>query len=202
MLGAWPGSRPGGRGRRGRGVIEMWQSSLAVLSLLPTALQLVRRGAARDRWFWLSLLVGLGGPLVWAVAHAAGRWQMGFSQSLWASAAATMLVFGIAAVTSRAAWRLAGLLGTYLIGVTLLALLWQAHGPLPAATAAVHAGWMKAHILVALTTYGLVTLAAVAAFAAVLQSAALKGRRRTDFAGQLPSLADCDLLQVRFLQWG
>jgi ABC-type uncharacterized transport system permease subunit len=183
-------------------VIEMWQSSLAVLSLLPTALQLVRRGAARDHWFWLSLALGLGGPLAWAVAHTAGSWQMGFSQSLWASAAATMLMFGVVAVTVREAWRLAGLLGVYLIIVTLLALLWQTHGPAAPATASVRAAWMKTHILVALTTYALVTLAAVAAFAAVLQSAALKGRRRTDFAGQLPSLADCDLLQLRFLQWG
>jgi ABC-type uncharacterized transport system permease subunit len=180
----------------------MWQSSLAVLSLLPTALQLVRRGAARDRWFWLSLAVGLAGLTGWAAVHAGGQWQMGFSQSLWATAAVTMLLFGASALVLAEAWRLAGLVGAYMIGVTLLALLWQAHGPADPPPAIIGSLWVKVHIATALATYGLVTLAAVAAFAAFLQAAALKRRRRTDFAGQLPSLAGCDHLQLRFLQWG
>ena len=180
----------------------MWQNSLAVLSLLPTALQIVRRAAGRDRWFWLSLAIGLAGPSAWALAHSAGTWQLGFSETLWATAAVTMLTFGVAAATLAQAWRLAGLLGIYMIVVTLLALLWQTRGPEAAGDAVVHAGWIKAHVVAALITYALVTLAAVAAFAAVLQGTALKRRWRSGFAGPLPSLADCDLIQLRLLQWG
>ena len=192
---------PAAEARKGTRV-EMWQNSLAVLSLLPTALQVVRRRAARDHWFWLSLALGLAGPSLWALAHFAGTWQLGFSQTLWATAAVTMLTFGVVAATLPQAWRLAGLLGIYMIVVVLLALLWQTRGATTAGGAVVHAGWIKAHVLAALVTYALVTLAAVAAFAAVLQGTALKRRWRSGFTSALPSLADCDLLQLRLLQWG
>ncbi len=180
----------------------MWQSSLAVLSLVPTALQIVRRTAARDHWFWLSLVIGLAGPGAWALAHSSGTWQLGFSQTLWATAAVTMLTFGVVAATLTQAWRLAGLLGIYMIVVTLLALLWQTHAPSTVYDAVVPGGWIKAHVVAAIITYALVTLAAVAAFAAVVQGTALKRRWRTGFTGPLPSLADCDLIQLRLLQWG
>lgn len=189
-------------GVHGRTELEMWQSSFAVLSLLPTALQIVRRRSARDRWFWLSLAIGLAGPLLWALIHFAGTWQLGFSETLWATAAVTMMTFGVVAATLAHAWRLAGLLGIYMIVVVLLALLWQTHGTSASGDATVHAGWMKAHVVFALVTYALVTLAAVAAFAAVLQGTALKRRWRSGVTGALPSLADCDFLQLRLLQWG
>jgi ABC-type uncharacterized transport system permease subunit len=180
----------------------MWQSSLAVLSLLPTALQIVRKRAARDHWFWLSLAIGLAGPSLWALVHFSGTWQLGFSQTLWATAAVTMITFGVVAATFAQAWRLAGLLGSYMIVVVLLALLWQTQGASAESPAALHRGWIKAHVIFALVTYALVTLAAVAAFAAVLQGTALKRRWRSGFTDALPSLADCDLLQLRLLQWG
>ncbi|MFO1154645.1 MAG: cytochrome c biogenesis protein CcsA [Rhodospirillales bacterium] len=180
----------------------MWQSSLAVLAMVPTALQILRRQTARDHWFWLALALGLAGPSLWAFTHLAGSWQLGFSQTLWATAAVTMLMFGLVAVTLAEAWRLAGLLGTYLIVVVLLALLWQTHGDAGGGDAVVPAGWIKAHVIFALATYALVTLAAVAAFAAILQGTALKRRWRSGLTAALPSLADCDLLQLRLLQWG
>ncbi|MFO1128272.1 MAG: cytochrome c biogenesis protein CcsA [Rhodospirillales bacterium] len=179
----------------------MWQSSLAVLSLLPTALQMVRRQAARDAWFWLSVALGLAGPTVWILGHA-GSWQLGFSQTLGATAAVTMLTFGVVAAVLPQAWRLAGLLGIYMIVVVLLAVLWQTRaGPMTDA-AIDHPAWIKAHVLSALVTYALVTLAAVAAFAAFLQGTALKRRWRSGLTAGLPSLADCDLLQLRLLQCG
>ncbi len=50
-----------------------------------------------------------------------------------------------------------------------------------------------------MTTYGLCTLAAVAAAAAFLQERALKGKRPTALSRVLPSISDASRLQVRLL---
>ncbi len=50
-----------------------------------------------------------------------------------------------------------------------------------------------------LTTYGLCTLAAVAAAAVVLQERALKRKRPTALSRALPSVSDATVLQVRLL---
>ena len=50
-----------------------------------------------------------------------------------------------------------------------------------------------------MATYGLCTLAAVAAAAAFLQERALKGKRPTALSRVLPSISDASRLQVRLL---
>jgi len=73
----------------------------------------------------------------------------------------------------------------------------HAHGaPLsPAAPA----GWLELHILVSVITYALLTLAAVAAFAAFLQERALKRKRPNALTRMLPSVADSEALSGRLL---
>ena len=84
----------------------------------------------------------------------------------------------------------------------LAATIWQ-----NATGDALHAGpdesvWVSAHIATAVVTYALVTIAAVAALAAFLQERALKRKRPSPLSRNLPSIADCEGLQVKLLQYG
>jgi len=83
-----------------------------------------------------------------------------------------------------------------LIGVALR------HGPTELLTRAENEGLLILHIGFAVTTYGLATLAAVAAWAAFLQERALKRKERAPLGGVLPSITDCDRLVIRFLGIG
>jgi len=58
---------------------------------------------------------------------------------------------------------------------------------------------MGAHIAAALATYGLVTVAAIAAFATWIQDRALKRKQPSKVSRFLPSVRDCERLLVRLL---
>ena len=62
--------------------------------------------------------------------------------------------------------------------------------------------WLGTHILVSVATYGLITLAAVAALAASIQSRALKLKKRTTLAKLLPSVTSSEKLVFRLLYAG
>ena len=87
-------------------------------------------------------------------------------------------------------------LGLILLGV--LATVWR-HVPGRDGLAAAPDAWLSAHIALSVATYGLCTLAAIAAAAAVLQERALKRKRPTALTRALPSVSDASLLEVRLL---
>jgi len=59
--------------------------------------------------------------------------------------------------------------------------------------------WLDLHILVSVATYGLLTIAAIAGFAVLVQERALKGKRRGALNQILPAIASCERLQVGLL---
>jgi ABC-type uncharacterized transport system permease subunit len=61
------------------------------------------------------------------------------------------------------------------------------------------AGWLDLHIVVSVLTYALVTLAAVAGLAVLLQERALKRREPTELTHLLPSVADSERLEVKLM---
>jgi ABC-type uncharacterized transport system permease subunit len=169
----------------------------AIAALVPSALLPFRRRAARDGLFWLVLAVATAGPLAWVVAETRGAWRTDFPTALWVTIAASMVVYAAAATAARQAWRLAPLVASYLAVLGVLAVLWQQapEKPLEAAVSA----WVGVHIAVSVATYGLVTIAALAALAATLQERALKSRQPTAMSRVLPSVADCESLVFRLL---
>jgi ABC-type uncharacterized transport system permease subunit len=173
-----------------------------LLSLVPASLQALRREPRQDALFWATMAIAAGGLVARVAVHIAGPWQTGFAASLWATLAVSALLYGgVAAITAQA-WRLAPLLAGYLFLLGLIAVVWQAApGPFLDADPRIE-GWMSAHIAVSVVTYGLVTIAAVAALAAFVQERALKRRRPTTLARILPSVADCEFLVVRLLMIG
>jgi len=170
----------------------------ALLALMPAAAVAFRRSGARDALFFALVLLGVVGPGLCILASAGGEWRTGFAMSLWVTIAATMALFLALALATRHAWRLSPLLLPYLLVLAALALVWQ-HAPERPVPGAVPAGWLDAHILFAVATYGLLTIGAVAGFAVFLQERALKAKRPTALTRRLPSIAESEALELRLL---
>jgi ABC-type uncharacterized transport system permease subunit len=170
----------------------------ALAALLPSTLLAWRRPGPADLSFWAVLAVGFAGAaLVLAVQLPAG-WSAGLGQALWATIAATLLVFAVTVLLAKPAARLALLLMPYLLLLGLAATIVGAR-QIPSAAAGPALAWLDLHILVSVLTYALVTLAAVAGLAVLLQERALKRRQPTELTHMLPSVADCERLELRLM---
>jgi len=177
-------------------------SLITLASMLPAVAQAFRERAGRDGVFWGALGLAMLGPLVWVLAHSLGRWQTGLAATLWTTIAATMSLYLLVAWLFRHAWRLSGLIAAYMLVLGAGAVVWQQAPPHPLSVEGAASAWLNVHIATAVVTYALVTIAAVAAAAAFLQDRALKRKRPTSLTRQLPSIADCEQLQVTLLTWG
>ena len=194
---------------RRRGLLQrvesMSQSLLfgisALFALMPATLVGFRANGGRDALFWATLAVALAGPLAWFVVQMSGAWQTGLSPALWATITASIIIYAGTAGLTDQAWRLAPLVGGYLILIGVVALVWQ-HAPETAQRVSAPGLWTTVHIVVSVSTYGLVTIAAVSALAAFLQERALKTKQPTRLTRILPSVTDCERLLVKLLVIG
>src|SRR5258708_29004592 len=171
----------------------------AFLALLPAAVVSFRRQRRPDALFYAVLTLAVVGPVAWVAAQMGGPWHTGFAMALWLTIAATMALFLVLALTTRHAWQLAPLLLPYLVVLAVAALIWQSEPerPMPGA---VPAGWLDAHIVFAVATYGLLTLGAVAGLAVFLPERALKAERPTALTRLLPAVAESETVGVRLLR--
>jgi ABC-type uncharacterized transport system permease subunit len=170
----------------------------AVLSLIPASLIMWRRVPARDGAFWAVIAVAIAGPLAWVWVRQSQGWHTGLSTALWVTVLVCMVLFVIVAAATREGWRLTPLLLPYLVLLGILATIW-AHTSEQELRIAGQTAWLDTHIVVSVVTYGLVTLAAIAAMAAALQDRALKSKKRTALSRVLPSVADSERLLTRLL---
>jgi ABC-type uncharacterized transport system permease subunit len=170
----------------------------ALLSLLPAAAVSFRRRGGPGALFYALLALALLGPALWVAGQESGAWRTGFAMSLWVTIVATMALFLLLALTTRHAWQLAPLLLPYLVLLGLIALIWQ-HAPERQVPGTVPAGWLDAHIVFAVVTYGLLTLGAVAGLAVFLQERALKSKHPTELTRLLPPVAASEMLELRLL---
>ena len=170
----------------------------AFLALLPAALVSFRRQDGPDALFYGLVALAVAGPAAWVTAQMGGPWHTGFAMALWVTIAATMALFLVLALATRHAWQLAPLLLPYLVVLAVAALIWQREPERPM-VGTVPAGWLDAHIVFAVATYGLLTIAAVAGLAVFLQERALKAKRPTALTRLLPAMAESETLEVRLL---
>jgi ABC-type uncharacterized transport system permease subunit len=173
-------------------------SVAAMGALLPAAAVRFRAADHRDALFWVVLALAVVVPTGWAIALLGGEWRTSFAVSLWVTIAATMALFFAVAALTRSAWRLTPLLVPYLVVLGLLATIWQ-HAPAPRLSGEVPLGWLEAHIFFAVATYGLVTVAAIAALAVMIQERALKAKRPTGLSRRLPAVSEAETIEVRLL---
>ncbi|MGE5767348.1 MAG: inner membrane protein YpjD [Bacteroidota bacterium] len=171
----------------------------ALAALLPaTLLPFLRRAARADALFWLLLGAALAGAAALSASYLAAQWQTGLSVALWLAVTVSLAIFGAVVLWNREAARLAPLLLPYLVVLAALATgfgFLVGREPLAGGLD----GWLVAHIVVSVATYGLCTIAAVASAAVFVQERALKRRRPTAFTRLLPSVADAERLEVRLL---
>jgi ABC-type uncharacterized transport system permease subunit len=182
----------------------MWISFIALTSIVPAMLQAFRDRARRDAVFWITLAVGVLGPVAWLTVHNALSWQTSFAAILWANIAVSLALFGIVSAVFAQAWRLGSLLAGYLMLLGIGAVIWQGAPGEPLQALPSERAWVIAHITFGVITYGLVTIASIAAFAASQQERTLKRKQPLPLVRHLPSLAHCERLQLRLLQsgWG
>ncbi|WP_413203734.1 cytochrome c biogenesis protein CcsA [Rhodospirillum sp. A1_3_36] len=166
---------------------------IALAALAPATLAPLRREPERDGLFWGGLLLALAATFALAAgpALAAGHWRTSFSSALWASTAMSLLLYGLLCRVESAAWKLSPLLMPYLVVLGTMATLWAgAEGPPLDERAPPF--WTMLHIAIALVTYALLTLAAIAALGGVLQERALKRKRPSHLTRRLPAAAEAD----------
>lgn len=170
----------------------------ALVALLPAALMSYRPGWQRDGLFWSLTAVALAGPLAWAWAQFAPGWRTGLAPALWASIAVTVAGFAVLAAGLRTARHLAVLLFPYLILLGVVATVWQDQPGRPLAGGAPGA-WFLFHIAASVSSYAILTLAAIAGLAAFIQDRALKAKRSSALGALLPPLADSEFHELRLL---
>lgn len=174
----------------------------AIVALIPSSLLPLRRDHRADAVFWMVLLVAVAGPLIFVLVSMAGGWRTDLSTTLWVTIAATMAIYAVISVLAHDTWRLAPLVSGYMAALGFIAAVWSQFPHAPMSPTGSTSGWIGIHIGVSVGTYALVTLAAVAALAAFLQERALKNKRPTALSRLLPSVADCEGLEVRLLVLG
>lgn len=167
----------------------------AMLALAPAALRGIRGPVRRDAQFWLLLAVALGGAGAWTVVQAAEGWRTGFAAAIWVTITASLLVYIVLAVFSGHAWRLSGLLTLYLLVLAAGATIWS-QAPHEAPLGQAPPAWLLLHVGASVLTYALFTVGAIAGVAVLLQERALKHKRRSPLVEHLPSMADCERLEV------
>ncbi|MGD9744656.1 MAG: cytochrome c biogenesis protein CcsA [Dongiaceae bacterium] len=170
----------------------------ALAAMLPASILAWRRPAAADLLFWLLLGVAFAGSALVIGVRIPGGWSPGLGEALWATIATVLLIFALLLWRAPVAARLGALLFPYLLIMAVAALLIGRSGAETSAAGAAVA-WLDLHIVVSLATYALVTLAAVAGLAVLLQERALKRRAPTALSRRLPSVADGERLELQLM---
>jgi ABC-type uncharacterized transport system permease subunit len=170
----------------------------ALISLVPATVYLMRPGRSRDGTFWMLLLVAVIGPSGVAVNLLWQGWLTSLFAALWTSIAASLIVFLIVCLVTRQGWRLTLLLLPYLLLFGIGAVLSEA-SPDARLSEQPLTAWLDVHIALSIATYGLLTMAAIAGFAVILQEASLKRRRLTWLSERLPAIAEAESLQIALL---
>ena len=170
----------------------------ALIALVPATLAPFRRSAERDCVFWMVWAVAVVGAALWVFVRQSVGWGTGLSTALWLTILTCLALYGAVCLLNQDAWRLSSLLLPYLVVLGLLAAIWSQAPEKPLASGAPIA-WIGIHIFVSVATYGLVTLAAVAAFAADVQHRALRLKKRNRLSSILPAVASSERLLVQLL---
>ena len=170
----------------------------ALTPITVMSLRSVKHGM--DRSHAPLILVAFAGAMVAVLMPflTGSGWVGGFSATLWFSIAASIAAYLLAGMLSPMVRRLGPIFFSYLFLLGLLATIW---GGASHAENLKSEGdpWLVLHIVFALATYALTTLAAVAALGTQIQQRALKKKQPTDLSRSLPSVADGERLLLNLL---
>lgn len=129
--------------------------------------------------------------------YADGRWRSDFAATLWLIVAACLLVAMPVFALRPFSEGLIVLLGPLLALLALLGTVWASQPRSSSFDA--WGAWLTVHVAVSLATFALVTLAAVAGIATLLQSRTLKAKARGPLSRALPSVAEGEALEINLM---
>ena len=175
---------------------------MALATQFPILALAWRREPGRDHIFWLLLAAAFLGPFLWSIIAHAVAWQAELTAALWTTIAATWGLFTFLCVYEKEAWRLIAIIAPVLLIMAVLAIIWSGqHGQSPATEipGAARGAGLGLHIAVSVATYGLLTIAAAAGSAGIIQDRTLKSKQPTARSRNLPALSDCDAMMFRLL---
>ncbi|NMM45992.1 cytochrome c biogenesis protein CcsA [Rhodospirillaceae bacterium KN72] len=139
------------------------------------------------------------GPVVWCIMALQAGWRTDFAFTLWVSVAGTLLLYGMVALAAPIARSLAVLVLPYLASLILLAILLDSGDRM---LSGAPDPWILVHIVLAVTTYALITLSALAALSVFVKERALKSRRNDAVSRRLPPVAEAERLQDHLMMVG
>ncbi|MEK9671497.1 MAG: cytochrome c biogenesis protein CcsA [Rhodospirillaceae bacterium] len=169
------------------------------MAVLPTALATATgRVRAKSGAYGALLAVAVAGTVLQFFAIDPG-WHTDFAFSLWISVASGLAVFAAAGAVSPMVPRLAPLFLTLMAALAFLAMAASLFRPSSANTGLDLSAWLWVHIAVSVLTYAFLTIAAVAAFAALIQERALKRKTPLKRLDGLPAVLECEALVLRYL---
>ncbi len=146
------------------------------------------------------MVVAISGTGVLTASAFSEGWRTGFAPTLWATITATLLIYLPVALCFREGNKLAAGLLPYLIVLAVLATIWQNQPEKPFLTDAPSI-WVILHIAFSVTTYAVLTLAAIAGFAAFIQERSLKTKQQTFLNTAFPTLSASEEMEARLLQY-
>ncbi len=168
--------------------------------MLPVSVYAFRPQSERNFLFWCLLAVAISGSGALTFVTFSEGWRTGFAPALWATVTATLVIYIPIAAYCREGHKLASGLLPYLFVLGVLAVIWQ-NQPEKPFLASAPTVWVLLHIGFSLTTYALLTLAAIAGFAAFVQERSLKTKRHTLINMAFPTLAASEALETQLLQY-
>ncbi len=170
-----------------------------IAALLPLTIAGMTGRLRSDALSWVLLYAALVGGTLPAIEELGGGWKSGLGPSLDVSAATLLIIFAITVLFQHGAIRLGALVGPY--ALILLGLGWIVGLVEPAETGSSLAGaWFAGHVLLAIASYGALTLAAVTAVGVLLLESALKAHADRWAGRALPPLAEADSIQNGLLK--
>ena len=172
--------------------------AIILLSFLPLICLYFREKNSKDTVFWLLTCIAVFISVFHAYINHHTGWDQSFSSSLWLTITSCLLIFAIVCLITDHSHRLSFLLFPYLFIIGVFAIIWT-DVKYPILVINFNQTWLAIHIFVSLATYALVTLAAFAALASMLQERCIKTKKRNHLSFKLPSIASSEQLFVRLL---
>ncbi len=150
----------------------------------------------------LLAAVALAGTATVVFSHMANGWASGFASSLWIIVSATLLIFLLGTIIDKRIRGLSMLIALYSLPLAVLATVWSNAVSIERLTALPDT-WTLVHVVTAVLTFALLTLAACAGVAVLLRERALKRKDASSLTSwlvaDLPPVRDAEDLQFRIL---
>lgn len=173
-------------------------ATLAIL-LAAAAVAWFAPAALSDKSFKLAgaALLAAIGALVMELN--AGGWHADLAFTLKVTVLATLFAYVAIGSFSERTQKLGVLLLPYCVLFGVFAVIVAMLAVEPPVAPVVSAAWYDAHIVFALATYALLTLAAMAGLACLIQEAALKRKATDGLSARLPAVAESEQAEIRLL---